>query len=241
MDDNMDANIDANMDRAEQQNRYKALAETFTAKIASLTFENCRTVRWYKTYRIQQQSYWGGKSSRKSAAIALHAPQSDEQKGRWNGKYQNFELSYVANSIKTAVAETFCTSTPSASASASARFFEDIDLQDREIAIIWFNTPLLLLDVRALLPLLNISVEKIEGDNVDEITQKLADLLYQKFKNDCHGIVYSSRYSGNTLDCAAIWYLPKITGAKQVKLEDYFEGDVDIIDILTNQLHFVYI
>ncbi|MCJ8275135.1 MAG: RES family NAD+ phosphorylase [Psychrosphaera sp.] len=209
------------------------IATSLAEKLTSLTFEACHTVHWPKSYRVQWQTYNGVQS----APITLFSPQSEHQKGRYNGKEQDFGISYVANSAKTALAETFYSVAPKL---GGERFFEDRDLQDRELSVVWFDEPLILLDIRALLPILGMSAEKIEGDDVYEITQTLADTLYLKFANDCHGLVYSSRWSGDTMDCAAIWRLPVIAKSKQSALEDYTDDDIDTIDILTQQLYYIY-
>ncbi len=209
------------------------IATTLAEKLTSLSFEVCQTVHWDMIYRIQWQTY----NNVKSAPITLFKPQSEHQKGRYNGRLQDFAMSYVANSAKSALAETFYSVAPNLS---GEHFFEDSDLQERELSIVWFDEPLLLLDIRALLPVLGVSVEKIEGDDVYELTQTLADTLYLKFANNCHGLVYSSRWSGDTMDCAAIWRLPVVAKSVQTALKDYTDGDMDTIDILTQQLYYIY-
>ncbi|WDE12006.1 RES family NAD+ phosphorylase [Thalassomonas haliotis] len=216
-----------------QQARGNFDAKALTALVASLQPGQLKTAEMAITYRVQQQFY----GKQKSAALSLFRPENEQQKGRWNARQQDFALTYLANSPKGAFAEAFSHVTPNPK---GERFFDSRMLMPREMSRVSFVSPLTLIDVRALLPQLKLSAQDIEGDDVYHITQTLADALYLHFGQDFHGILYSSRWSGDLRDCAAIWRHPDIEISEQIPLDDFEYQGADSYEILCEQLNFAF-
>ncbi|WDD99208.1 RES family NAD+ phosphorylase [Thalassomonas actiniarum] len=216
-----------------QQARDNFDVKALTALVASLAPGKLKTAEMTVTYRVQQQFY----DQQKSAALSLFCPENEQQKGRWNGRQQDFGLTYLANSPKGALAEAFSHVTPNPK---GERFFDSRMLAPREMSKVVFTGPLTLIDVRALLPQLKLSAQDIEGDDVYHITQPLADALYLMFAKDVHGILYSSRWSGDLLDCAAIWSHPPVGQTEQTPLDDFEYQGMDSYEILCEQLNFAF-
>lgn len=183
-------------------------------------------------YRVQKQMYDG----KKSLPISLYAP-PEEYKGRWNGRLTDIAMTYVATTDKAALIEALFHA-DNAQDYKQERFFSDKTLKPREMVEITFEKPLSLINVKALLPKLCLSAQDLDGDDCYNITQTLADALYAKFGQDFDGIIYSSRWSGQQLDCAAIWSHPTIDTSTQTELIDYENGSQNVCDILCDDLGF---
>ncbi|HIF9529836.1 TPA: RES family NAD+ phosphorylase [Photobacterium damselae] len=183
-------------------------------------------------YRVQKQMFDG----KKSMPISLYTP-PEKDKGRWNGRLTDIAMTYVAKTDKTALLEALCHADDE-SDFKQARDVSDKKLKPREMVKVTFEKPLRLIDVTALLPKLLLSLEDLVGDNCYAITQTLADTLYAKFGKDFDGIIYTSRWSGQPLDCAAIWSHPPIESSTQTELVKYENGDKDVYDILCDDLGF---
>ena len=217
----------------DNQNPQSIDSTVLKQRVSALKANELKVHEMHITYRVQHQYY----DNIKSAPLSLYQPQTEKQKGRWNGQKTDFALTYLANSPKGALAEAFSYVTPKPK---GERFFDIQALTPREMSRVAFTSPLKLIDVRALLPQLKLSAQDIEGDDVYHITQPLADALYLNFSKDYHGIIYSSRWSGDLLDCAAIWSHPGLAQTEQTPLEEFeYKGD-DTYEILCHQLNFAF-
>ncbi|MGF1827162.1 RES family NAD+ phosphorylase [Vibrio splendidus] len=201
-------------------------SKDFKALVEQLDKNDLSVFEMNGTYRTQFIEYDGIKS----AALVLYAPKNSKQKGRWNGDKISIPITYLAKTPGASLVETFSHVIPDFK---SARFYEDADLEPREMSYVEFQTPLKLIGVRKLaLGEFCLSSQDIEGDEVYDTTQPLMDALYTKFGDEYDGIIYSSRWSGDELDCAAIWSHPQIVNVQQVPLVDFKHDGDDIYEIL---------
>ncbi|EHY0959093.1 RES family NAD+ phosphorylase [Vibrio vulnificus] len=197
-----------------------------TKRIHALSTNELTIHEMNNVYRVQAIMYKGNKTK----ALSLY-PGS----GRWNG--QDIAMSYVANTDKAALIEALFHA-DDAQDYKQERFINDKTLKPREMVEITFESPLRLINVTALLPKLRLSLQDLVGDDCYNITQTLADALYAKFGQDFNGIIYSSRWSGQQLDCAAIWSHPAINTSEQTELIEYENGSQSVYDILCDDLGF---
>ncbi|MUI55159.1 RES family NAD+ phosphorylase [Aliivibrio fischeri] len=179
-------------------------------------------------YRVQAIMY----KDKKTEALSLYPGA-----GRWNGREIEIAMSYVAITDKAALIEALFHA-DDAQDYKQERFFSDKTLKPREMVEITFEKSIRLINVTALLPKLRLSLQDLVGDGCYNITQTLTDALYAKFGQDFDGIIYSSRWSGQQLDCAAIWRHPTIKTSKQTELIEYENGSQDVYDILCDDLGF---
>ncbi|EHH2570813.1 RES family NAD+ phosphorylase [Vibrio parahaemolyticus] len=201
-----------------------------TERVHALSTNNLTICEMNNVYRVQAIMYKGNKTK----ALSLY-PGS----GRWNGREIEIAMSYVANTDKAALIEALFHA-DDAQDYKQERFFSDKTLKPREMVEITFEMPLRLINVTALLPKLRLSLQDLVGDACYDITQTLADALYAKFGQDFDGIIYSSRWSGQQQDCAAIWSHPAIKTNKQTPLQDYENGSKSVYDTLCDDLGFVF-
>ncbi|EMB9229726.1 RES domain-containing protein [Vibrio harveyi] len=219
-------NKNAGNESQSKRKNFKALVEKLDKK--GLTIFEVDGI-----YRTQNIEYDG----KKSAALALFSPKTSKQKGRWNGAKVTIPMTYVAMKPGSALVETFSHIIPDFKA---RRFYEDADLESREMSCVEFKEPLKLIGVRKLaLGKLCLSSQDIEGDEVYDTTQSLMDALYLRFGDEYNGIIFSSRWSGDELDCAALWSHPEIANKQQIPLKDFVHDENDIYEIL-DQYQFIF-
>ncbi|TKF41409.1 RES family NAD+ phosphorylase [Vibrio lentus] len=199
-----------------------------TERVHALSTNDLTIGEMNNVCRVQAIMYKG----KKTEALSLYPGT-----GRWNGREIEIAMSYVAITDKAALIEALFHANK-AQDYKQERFFSDKTLKPREMVEITFEKPLSLINVKALLPKLRLSAQDLDGDDCYNITQTLADALYAKFGQDFDGIIYSSRWSGQQLDCAAIWSHPTIKTSTQTELIDYENGDQDVYDILCDELGF---
>ncbi len=199
-----------------------------TERVHALSTNDLTICEMNNVYRVQAIMYKGEKTE----PLSLYPGT-----GRWNGREIKIAMSYVAITDKAALIEALFHA-DTAQDYKQERFFSDKTLKPREMVEITFEKPLSLINVKALLPKLRLSAQDLDGDDCYNITQTLADALYAKFGQDFDGIIYSSRWSGQQLDCAAIWSHPTIKTSTQTELIDYENGDQDVYDILCDELGF---
>ncbi|BDR36795.1 MULTISPECIES: RES family NAD+ phosphorylase [Photobacterium] len=179
-------------------------------------------------YRVQVIMY----NEKKTDALTLYPGI-----GRWNGREIKIAMSYVATTDKTALIEALFHADKTQDYKQE-RFVSDRTLKPREMVRVTFKKPLRLINVAALLPKLHLSQQDLIGDCCYNITQTLADAFYAKFGQDFDGIIYTSRWSGQQLDCAAIWSHSTIKSSTQTPLMKYENGSQDVYDILCDDLGF---
>ncbi|HDY8182905.1 TPA: RES family NAD+ phosphorylase [Vibrio vulnificus] len=199
-----------------------------TKRIHALSTNELAICEMNNVFRVQAIMYKGEKTK----ALTLY-PGS----GRWNGREIKIAMSYVAKTDKAALIEALFHADKEQDYKQE-RFFSDKTLKPREMVEITFDKPLTLIDVTALLPKLRLSLQDLVGDDCYDITQTLADAFHAKFGQDFDGIIYTSRWSGQQLDCAAIWSHPPIKTSKQTPLHEYENGSQDVYDILCDDLGF---
>lgn len=199
-----------------------------TERVHALSTNDLTICEMNNVYRVQPILYKGNKTE----ALSLYPG-----KGRWNGREIEIAMSYVATTDKAALIEALFHA-DNAQDYKQERFFSDKTLKPREMVEITFESSLRLINATALQPKLRLSLQDLVGDGCYNITQTLADALYAKFGQDFDGIIYSSRWSGQQLDCAAIWRHPTIDTSTQTELIDYENGSQNVYDILCDDLGF---
>ncbi|SBS63552.1 RES family NAD+ phosphorylase [Vibrio atlanticus] len=199
-----------------------------TERVHALSTNDLTICEMNNVYRVQAIMYKGEKTE----PLSLYPGT-----GRWNGREIEIAMSYVATTDKAALIEALFHA-DNAQDYKQERFFSDKTLKPREMVEITFESSLRLINATALQPKLRLSLQDLVGDGCYNITQTLADALYAKFGQDFDGIIYSSRWSGQQLDCAAIWSHPTIDTSTQTELIDYENGSQNVHDILCDDLGF---